>query len=110
MMKKKKKKRGKCQKTKTEDEKDASCYAKRTFSPGRPSERRTTAYFPEIFHPGSFSSNSSAILFSWNPTTTSLLIVLKLATGGAPAKLAIGPIATSNGVAAGAAQSYVNLR
>ena len=31
-------------------------------------------------------------------------------TRGAPAKSAIGPIATSNGVLAGAAQSYANLR
>lgn len=69
-------------------------------------------YFPLIFHPGSASSNCSATSSpsSPNPTTTSLLIVLKLATLGAPAELAMGPMATSNGVLAGAAQSYVNLR
>ncbi len=42
------------------------------------------------------------------PTTTSLLIVLRLATGGAPSSLASGPIAISNGVSLGAWQSYVN--
>jgi len=100
--------------------------AKRTFSPGRPSERRTTAYkpvkiidsltaglaiiltyFPLIFQPGSSLSSLSAISSPWSPrpTTTSLLIVLKLAITGAPEELAMGPIAASNGVLAGAAQS-----
>ena len=100
--------------------------AKLTFSPGRPSERSTTAYnpvkiidnltagldivltyFPLIFQPGSSLSSLSAISspLSPRPTTTSLLIVLKLATTGAPEELAMGPIAVSNGVLAGAAQS-----
>ena len=69
-------------------------------------------YFPLIFHPGSALSRRSAVSSPSGPrpTTTSLLMVLKLAITGAPAELAIGPIATSNGVLAGAAQSYVNFR
>jgi hypothetical protein len=45
-----------------------------------------------------------------SPTTTSLLIVLREHILGAPALLAMGPIASLKGVLAGAAQSYVNLR
>jgi len=49
------------------------------------------------------SATSSPL--SPSPTTTSLLIVLRLQTFGAPEALAIGPMATSKGVLAGAAQS-----
>ena len=64
-------------------------------------------YLPLIFQPGSALSSFSAISspFGPKPTTTSLLMVLRLAILGAPAELAIGPIAMSNGVLAGAAQS-----
>lgn len=84
--------------------------ANRTFSPGRPSDRSTTAYFPLIFQPGSSLSNRSAMAspLSPSPTTTSLLIVRRLQIFGAPAALAIGPIEMSNGMLAGAAQSYVS--
>ena len=69
-------------------------------------------YFPLIFHPGSSASNLFAVSspLSPSPTTTSLLIVLSEHIFGAPTLLAMGPIATSNGVLAGAVQSYVNLR
>ena len=68
---------------------------------------RGLTYFPLIFHPGSSLSNLSAISspLSPSPTTTSLLTVLNEQILGAPAALAIGPIATGNGVLAGAWQS-----
>lgn len=61
-------------------------------------------YFPLIFQPGSSLSSFSAISspLSPSPTTTSLLTVLNEQILGAPAALAIGPIATGNGVLAGA--------
>ena len=67
-------------------------------------------YFPLIFHPGSSLSSLSAISLLGSPTTTSLLTVRREQTLGAPGALAIGPMASSNGVAAGAAQSYVSFR
>jgi hypothetical protein len=67
-------------------------------------------YLPLIFQPGSSLSSFSANASLSSPTTTSLLIVRSEHTFGAPAALAIGPIATSKGVDAGAAQSYVSFR
>ena len=110
-----------------------SSYVKMTFSPGRPSERRTTAcqnrrrqrpqkpnqeemgdggrtYLPLIFQPSSSLSRRSASSSPSGPrpTTTSLLMVRILQIFGAPAAEAMGPIAISNSVEGGAAQSYVN--
>lgn len=63
-----------------------------------------TAISPEIRHPG-FSLSSCSALPSGRPTTLSLLIVLSDTTGGAPAKVARGPMASEKGVAPGWAQS-----
>ena len=50
----------------------------------------------------------NVVATSPRPTTTSLLIVRKEQTGGAPGAEAIPPMASRKGVEAGAAQSYVS--
>ena len=81
-----------------------AAYWNSTGSPGLPSDSSTTAYLPEIFHPGS-SLSSLAATSAGMPTTTSDLIVLSERMGGAPASEAMGPMAMSKGVSGGAWQS-----
>lgn len=74
-----------------------------------PHEHRTTSRREDggthlIFHPGSSLSNLSASC-PLSPTTTSLLMVLNEATGGAPGSSASGPMAMLKGVEGGAWQS-----